>query len=69
MAAKNKEDFNGLKVIGEICGAIRDELVLVRNLELPQKNSMKLRERYLKKQELNLPQKENTIFLDIRALV
>ncbi len=38
MAAKNKEDFNGLKVIGEICGAIRDELVLVRNLELPQKN-------------------------------
>ncbi|GIN88237.1 methionine aminopeptidase [Heyndrickxia sporothermodurans] len=27
MVAKNKEDFNGLKVIGEICGAIRDELV------------------------------------------
>lgn len=27
MVAKNKEDFNGLKIIGEICGAIRDELV------------------------------------------
>jgi methionyl aminopeptidase len=27
MVAKTKEDFNGLKVIGEICGAIRDELV------------------------------------------
>lgn len=27
MVAKTKADFNGLKVIGEICGAIRDELV------------------------------------------
>ncbi len=27
MVAKTEEDFNGLKVIGEICGAIRDELV------------------------------------------
>ncbi|MBT2215722.1 type I methionyl aminopeptidase [Virgibacillus dakarensis] len=27
MVTKNQEDFNGLKVIGEICGAIRDELV------------------------------------------
>ncbi|QGH33614.1 type I methionyl aminopeptidase [Gracilibacillus salitolerans] len=27
MIAKTEEDFNGLKEIGEICGAIRDELV------------------------------------------
>ncbi|MGN7403676.1 type I methionyl aminopeptidase, partial [Cytobacillus praedii] len=27
MVAKSEEDFHGLKVIGEICGAIRDELV------------------------------------------
>lgn len=27
MIAKTKEDFNGLKEIGKICGAIRDELV------------------------------------------
>ncbi|WP_077326379.1 type I methionyl aminopeptidase [Virgibacillus siamensis] len=27
MVAKTKKDFYGLKVIGEICGAIRDELV------------------------------------------
>ncbi|GGB54101.1 type I methionyl aminopeptidase [Virgibacillus dakarensis] len=27
MVAKTKKDFDGLKVIGEICGAIRDELV------------------------------------------
>jgi methionyl aminopeptidase len=28
MVAKTKKDFDGLKIIGEICGAIRDELVL-----------------------------------------
>ncbi|WP_112180431.1 MULTISPECIES: type I methionyl aminopeptidase [Paraliobacillus] len=28
MIAKTEEDFNGLKEIGKICGAIRDELVL-----------------------------------------
>ena len=27
MVAKTKKDFDGLKIIGEICGAIRDELV------------------------------------------
>ncbi|CDQ40599.1 type I methionyl aminopeptidase [Virgibacillus salexigens] len=27
MVAKTKKDFDGLRVIGEICGAIRDELV------------------------------------------
>ena len=27
MIAKTEEDFNGLKEIGKICGAIRDELV------------------------------------------
>lgn len=27
MIAKTEEYFNGLKEIGEICGAIRDELV------------------------------------------
>ncbi len=28
MVAKTKKDFEGLKIIGGICGAIRDELVL-----------------------------------------
>ena len=27
LIAKTEEDFNGLKEIGKICGAIRDELV------------------------------------------
>ena len=27
MIAKTEEDFNGLKEIGKICAAIRDELV------------------------------------------
>ncbi|MBG9811121.1 methionine aminopeptidase [Bacillus endophyticus] len=31
MVAKTKEDFNGLKEIGEICGAIREELVHCTN--------------------------------------
>ncbi len=37
MIAKTEEDFNGLKEIGRICGAIRDELVALTKVGITTK--------------------------------
>ena len=67
MIAKTEEDFNGLKEIGGICGAIRDEMVQATKPESPQKNWMTSRRSFSKKPERNLHQKANTISRGIRA--